>query len=1734
MVKTRIHIPKLWHGISLALSLAAPLAMNAETFNMPNYGHVDKTVAEPLEFYDPKGTEKMSGSSASAYSTVVFKPANPGEAVQISFSKIALESDGANYPVSLSIWDGTYDDSGISYPSVYTNVPVDDFPESGGTLLKRYATNVKKEVVSDENVTFTSSAADGSLSITFQWKYANPSEGWVATVNSVTLTDQELLSITTDYSAVNANPYPGLKDVTLGSINVKTTGILNPFTANTLSFTLDDNGAALENVRLLAAGKAVDAEPEITGNTYTYNINRTLTSGDNTFTVKADVKADAPFYSTAALTFTSLTTSAPETPAITAAEPVTVTVAAVVMMPADGSHSVCTVEEGKSVLFYDNGGPAAAYPENTSGIVTFKPAEGAEGKVMLDFTSIQLFNTNPSKNDVLIVYNGSEVNPDNILVTLLKQTKALVRSTAPDGALTVSFSTTTGVPKAGWEATASLFVPTAMTLVGTDVSSASDQTVAAGDTDCPLLKLLVKTKDTEPAMTLSGITLDFSGTDTQWDKAKVYNSGNRESFDITSATLLGEGNVTAGQLALSFAEPATLLEGDNFIWVLADVKADAQSGTKVNALIQTVTLNGEAIAVSAPASEIGREVYNLIYPAKDHPVKTVYNSMNVANKPYSSTYTGYDGTKDDLLVTFIPAHEGNVCEIDFSKLNLYFYESQWSPSSNVTPVFKIFAGTTADGPILYSHTKANNVEAGADASAIGTIRSTAADGALTILFNAGATGSSNTKYSDYGFLGEVREYLSRPMSVENAEAFTSGLTTVAVATATNVPMIGVKVTAEGNLNPVSLDQLSFELKADPTIYTALKLATSGKKADHTGATVIATAEVADGVVSFTPASALAEGVNTFWLLADVSPQAAPGSVIDAKVSLLTISGTTMEVANADPEGEILTVNTYDPILGDTEQVVEVGQYPVIINGVTAAYMSNNYTITAKPAMAGGKVTAKFTEGAFNVNTSNQYITVLGGAEPLGVDAETVYPVSVTSTREDGSLTIEYHSMTIAKEEGWKCELSCEYRLPFIMDGFQSIPAGNDKSTAGSEALLYGLKFDVTGDKDEITLSSFGFDIPSAADIFSELRLYATGHDAEFLRNNLIATLTLPSAEDNADNTSAGISLVPTEPYIISEAGSYHFWLQGVVKADAENALTTTIKPTVLSYSAAGADGSADLSTLDTSSFKVIGGFHGTYRIGSSAEARYANFTDALLDVETGIDGPVTFIVEPGTYNERVELDHIPGVSATNTITFTGESGDPTDVVLVWNKWEEPPYSDDKLEHYYGVLTLRGTSNVSLSGMTIRTTNLDMPSVVHIANGASDITIDGCIISAPTSNTTYNNLTLLNSYVSPSATAMNNNLTVLATDFVGGYAAIKYGSATINQPESEGITVNSCSFSNQGYQAIYLYFAKDVDITGNLLSGTVGDKNYAQMIDLNISGPATIERNVLKYQKTGVYGMYFRRLEGSDEAPVIIANNIIDVDALAQAGAGVQFYNSNSKPFSGFLFAHNTIRTNGDIAVMPLIINIKTGTQFDGRIANNIFQNAAGSYVIKEQYGPSGATYLNNVGYTSNPDFGYAYWGGSYDQEMTFNQWVINSGETGAVNADIQFSTAEDSNPLYPVEFGNLKGGTPLTEVPTDILGNTRSLTAPTAGAYEAATSGIDDIDATNGIDALSSAEGGSIFATDHLSVDAGDADIRIYSLSGALLMSTHVNGPAIIDVDSLPRGLCILTTGDRAVRLFLR
>jgi hypothetical protein len=70
--------------------------------------------------------------------------------------------------------------------------------------------------------------------------------------------------------------------------------------------------------------------------------------------------------------------------------------------------------------------------------------------------------------------------------------------------------------------------------------------------------------------------------------------------------------------------------------------------------------------------------------------------------------------------------------------------------------------------------------------------------------------------------------------------------------------------------------------------------------------------------------------------------------------------------------------------------------------------------------------------------------------------------------------------------------------------------------------------------------------------------------------------------------------------------------------------------------------------------QLFGQLSGQYTIGPSGN--YPNFKAAASALTTqGVSGAVTFLAEPGTYDEHISLGAINGASAENTITFQGTS-----------------------------------------------------------------------------------------------------------------------------------------------------------------------------------------------------------------------------------------------------------------------------------------------------------------------------------------------------------------------------------------------------------------------------------------------------------------------------------------------
>ncbi|NOQ25163.1 MAG: hypothetical protein GQ564_07345, partial [Bacteroidales bacterium] len=123
---------------------------------------------------------------------------------------------------------------------------------------------------------------------------------------------------------------------------------------------------------------------------------------------------------------------------------------------------------------------------------------------------------------------------------------------------------------------------------------------------------------------------------------------------------------------------------------------------------------------------------------------------------------------------------------------------------------------------------------------------------------------------------------------------------------------------------------------------------------------------------------------------------------------------------------------------------------------------------------------------------------------------------------------------------------------------------------------------------------------------------------------------------------------------------------------------------------------------------------GTYTVGGILPD-FENFTEVATALNNaGVACPVVFEIRDGVYDEQIKLYEISGASATNTITFRGESGDSS---LVELHYQTSNPSNDF------TLALTGTDYVSFEDMSVLRTNGTYS--VLIQNNSDNLKFESC-------------------------------------------------------------------------------------------------------------------------------------------------------------------------------------------------------------------------------------------------------------------------------------------------------------------------------------------------------------------------------------------------------------------------
>ncbi|MFM6984234.1 MAG: PKD domain-containing protein [Chitinophagaceae bacterium] len=439
---------------------------------------------------------------------------------------------------------------------------------------------------------------------------------------------------------------------------------------------------------------------------------------------------------------------------------------------------------------------------------------------------------------------------------------------------------------------------------------------------------------------------------------------------------------------------------------------------------------------------------------------------------------------------------------------------------------------------------------------------------------------------------------------------------------------------------------------------------------------------------------------------------------------------------------------------------------------------------------------------------------------------------------------------------------------------------------------------------------------------------------------------------------------------------------------------------------------------DTLSVTRYPGMSGTYKISDSLNADFKSFNSAIAAFTArGICGPITFRVAPGTYNEQITLLQLPGMGASNPITFISMDKDSSLVRVVLP-------STVATGNNNATIQLRGADYIHFKGITFERTGTNIYAlVVHILNGSTHNTFRNCqMIGLPLS-------------------AANNNAINIWSD---------QGQDDYNEFHNNYVKFGQYSVSYSGLSS-----AHEV---GTVFRGNTFDSAYNSSVQVIYNDAIDFSNNIFKRIITPITSNYSLQLTDCDLAVRVMSNKFIDQGA----ENSIVLTSCNATSGNPGFVANNAIsKASGKGIVLD-------GVDYQTVAFNSIYLNAANSanYGIYSTVNTTTnlvmksnnmlleggqAFFIPSASQVSASDYNnlmikggaFAYWGASY---TNLNDLSVASGKdinTKSVNPLFKSSTdLHISNPV-------LKGaGAAVTGITTDFDGELRNSTNPDIGADE--------------------------------------------------------------------------------------
>ena len=490
---------------------------------------------------------------------------------------------------------------------------------------------------------------------------------------------------------------------------------------------------------------------------------------------------------------------------------------------------------------------------------------------------------------------------------------------------------------------------------------------------------------------------------------------------------------------------------------------------------------------------------------------------------------------------------------------------------------------------------------------------------------------------------------------------------------------------------------------------------------------------------------------------------------------------------------------------------------------------------------------------------------------------------------------------------------------------------------------------------------------------------------------------------------------------------------------------------------------------DTAFFTLIvseGAMNGEYAIGEvngiSANRTFTDFESAfLMLINSGVNAPVSFKIkyEPHKYDSiQVKFPNcIQGLSATNTITFEGESATQKPIFFSGDT-TAPVFTLDNVHHFI-FKNLRFNNNGLISD-----DNANI-SVVRMIQGTSDIKFIDCDFATYGESDGYNTrIAKINSILNIGA---SNNVEIDGCTFSGAATnQISIIGFSPLQPSNNVVIKNSTFNISQDYfqaqngntsiivtgSSIYAQYTKNLVLNNNVFKTNYllredGQHNYTTVnYALTLLNAKTqIERN--NFVLEGISAMSLSQIDSSR-----IANNKISLNRY-ELGTAYITYGINFLTGNKDTIVYNNIYGKSldsyDKRVVGL--NLGSGQSVENVIVKNniIVSDGYGFASVVRPEGNVNASYTlsNNLYYKTSSVENMPLLSYNGSTSTSVGQWTTLTQETASYY---------DQDPIFPA-WNNLDAtntlvceqGTNIPSITTDFYGSERPTTTnPCIGARE--------------------------------------------------------------------------------------